>query len=366
MDLQGLTLQEKLGQMMMVGLKGKKIDNRITTLIRDYKVGGVILYKKNFSTYDEMVNLIHELKKLNSQNKIPLFISIDQEGGRVNRMPKEFKNLPAAYKIAQTQNDELTKEASQIIGEMLFKTGVNMNFAPVLDIKRFKDNHAIGDRCYGNTKEDVIKLGIPAMKEMQKQGIVPVVKHFPGHGLTKKDSHFFLPVVNEIWTDIENADIQPFEEAIKNGTDAVMVGHLIIRSATGTYPASLSRKFIGRILRKKLRFNGVVITDDLRMRAIRFVYGYKIAIKKAFLSGSDIVVFRFGEKDEKKAIADIMQMIKSKQLKEGRINRSVRRILKVKEKYNLSDTNELPKIDINNINERIDKIKKEVKQCQDQ
>ena len=190
LELKDLTMQEKIGQMMMVGLTGNKINDRIKNLILKYKIGGFIVYRKNFATYTEMLNLIKELKSLNSQNKIPLFIAIDQEGGRVNRMPKEFKNLPAAYKIAKTENMEMIKQAGDITGEMLYNTGINMNLAPVLDIKRFNDNHAIGDRCFGETKENVAKYGIATMKELQNNKVIPVIKHFPGHGLTQKDSHF--------------------------------------------------------------------------------------------------------------------------------------------------------------------------------
>lgn len=300
--IQDLTMQEKVGQMIMVGINGNVINSRIRTLILKYKIGGIILYRKNFNTYQEMLKLVKDLKDLNKENKIPLFIAIDQEGGRVNRMPKEFKNLPASYKISKTNDEKLVSKAAKIIGEMLLETGINMNFAPVMDIKRFEDSHAIGDRCFGDNKENVTKYGTITMKELSGQGIIPVLKHFPGHGLTTKDSHYFLPVINTDIADIENIDMKPFEKAIKDGADAIMVGHLIIKKLTGNLPASLSRKFIGRYLRKKFRFNGLVITDDLKMRAIKFVYGYKLAMKKAFTSGSDIVVFRFSGREEKKRL----------------------------------------------------------------
>ena len=356
-SLDELSTEEKLGQMMMVGFNGNKINSRIKDLVLKYKVGGFILYKKNFDTYEQMIQIIRELKELNSQNKIPLFIAIDQEGGRVNRMPSEIKNLPSAYKIAQTGDPEIAKEAAQIIGEMLYNSGINMDFAPVLDIKRFKSKHAIGDRCYSENEEDVEKYGLETMKQITANHVISVIKHFPGHGLTDKDTHLFLPVVKKSMKEIEKEDIVPFKKAIEQGTDAIMVGHLIIRAMSKTLPASLSRIFIGKYIRKKLRFNGLVITDDLKMKAIRFVYGYRLAVRQAFTSGSDIVMFRFDYKDEKNAIKQAYNMAKNGQIKISRLNRSVKRILKVKEKYAISDTREFNGINIEDINNRIQKIR---------
>ena len=357
MNLNSLSLQEKIGQMMMVGFNGTHINDRVKDLVLKYKVGGFILYRKNFNTYEEMLGLIKNLKKLNESNKVPLFIAIDQEGGRVNRMPKEFKNLPSANKIAKTRNIKLAKEAASITGEILSKTGINMNFAPVLDIKRFNDKHAIGDRSFGENTEIISQFGVETMKELQNNKVISVVKHFPGHGLTEKDSHFFLPIVNKSIEEIEAKDILPFKSAIEQGADAIMVGHIIIRALSKTLPASLSRKFIGKYIRQHLKFNGLVITDDLKMRAIRFVYGYKLAVRQAFTSGSDIILFRFDPKDEKNAIEQAYSMARTGIMKEYRINRSVRRILKMKEKYGISDSQDFNGVDVDRINEKIQKIR---------
>lgn len=356
-NVNDLSIEEKLGQMMMVGFEGNQINDRIKDLVLKYKVGGFILYKKNFDSYEQMLQIIKELKKLNLQNKIPLFISIDQEGGRVNRMPSEIKNLPSAYMLAQTGDVEIIKESAKITGEILYNSGINMNFAPVLDIKRFKSKHAIGDRCFSENKEKVIEYGLETMKQLTANNVISVIKHFPGHGLTDKDTHLFLPVVKKDMEEIEKEDIVPFKIAIEQGVDAIMVSHLIIKAMSKTLPASLSRKFIGKYIRKKLKFNGLVITDDLKMRAIRFVYGYKIAVRQAFTSGCDIVMFRFDRKDEKNAIFQAYKMARTGQLKEARLNRSVKRILKIKEKYNISDTEDFNGISIPSINERIQKIR---------
>lgn len=140
----------------MIGMDTNYVTERIKTMITQYKVGGVILYRKNFNTYQEMLALIRQLKELNKENKIPLWIAVDQEGGRVNRMPKEILNLPSANQIANKTTLKEIEKSAEIIGKMLKQSGYNLNFAPVLDIKRFGNNHAIGDRCYGEKKENVV------------------------------------------------------------------------------------------------------------------------------------------------------------------------------------------------------------------
>ena len=357
-NIDKLTIQEKIGQMMIVGIDKNYITKRTKRLILDYKIGGVILYRKNFNTYDELIRLIQELKKLNSSNRIPLFISIDQEGGRVNRLPKEILNLPAAYKLAKTKDINLIKESAELTGKILRFSGINMNFSPVLDIKRFEDSHAIGDRSYGTTKEDVIEYGIPVMEELKKQGIISVVKHFPGHGTTKKDSHFLLPTIDVTMNKLEKEDMEVFGKAIKHGVDAILVGHLKVKKETGIYPASLSRKFIINKLRKKYRYKGLIISDDLKMKAVKIFYGPFLAIRKAFEAGNDIIIFRFNKLEEKIAIKKINKLVRKNKIEESRIDESVKRILEIKQKYNISDNEEIKKVDIEEVNKKIREIRK--------
>ena len=355
MKAKELSLKEKIGQMVMIGMDTNYITDRIKNMIINYKIGGVILYRKNFSTYSDMLKLIRELNK---NNQIPLFIAIDQEGGRVNRMPKELKNLPSANVIANVGGEELVKEASEITGELLYKSGFNLNFAPVLDLRRYEKQTVIGDRSFGDDKEKVAKSGIEMMKALQKNSIVPVIKHFPGHGATKQDSHYFLPVINIPMKKIEDEDMYPFSKAIQNGADAILVGHLLIPKVTGIYPASLSRKFICKYIRKKFRYNGLIITDDLKMRAIKLFYGPDLAVRKAFEAGNDIVVFRFNKDEEQRVLDNIFQLVKLGKIKENRIDRSVNRIIEIKKKYNISDNKNLDGINIEEINERIINVRK--------
>ena len=351
MNIEELTIQEKIGQMFMIGLEENFSDKTIE-MIKKYKIGGIILYKKNYSSYEQMLKIVNTIKDSNVINKVPMFISIDQEGGRVNRMPADIKNIKSAKAIADTKDIKLVKESGRILGEMLNSTGINMNYAPVLDIKRFEENHPIGNRCYGEKKEDVIKYGIEVMKEIQKQKVISVIKHFPGHGTTKKDSHFRIPKISANIKEVEKEDIIPFKEAISQDADAIMIGHLVIKDIDKKYPASISKKVIQKYLKD---FKGLIITDDLKMFAIRLHYNLKRAVVKAIEAGNDIVMVGVSYDEIKQILKYVCKQVEKGKLNVDRINQSVEKIIRMKEKYEISNKN-AKGFDIKEINARIENI----------
>ena len=338
---------KKIGQMFIVRMQGKLITKELETLIKDYNIGGICLYSKNYNTYEEMLSLINDLKSLNKKyNKEPLFIAIDQEGGRVNRLPKDINNLLSAKKISK--KDEYIIESGNIIGEILLKSGINMNFAPVLDIQRFDDYHPIGNRCYGDNAKDASKKGNLMMKTLKENNIISVVKHFPGHGLVKYDSHLLLPIVTK---DIDKTeDIIPFKDAIKEKTDAIMISHILLSKLDLFNPASLSKKVIKDYLKDKLNYQGLVITDDIKMKSVNLLYGYKRASLKAIKATSDIILIGAEHNTVIKCINYIYNKIND-ELEEN-INDSYNKILKIKKEYNIKDEKN-NKIDIEKYNERI-------------
>lgn len=346
-----LTLNEKIGQMMMVGIDGTSINDRIKKLILNYKIGGFILYKKNFKTYEDMIKLISDLKELNSSNKVPLFIAVDQEWGRVNRMPSEISNMKNALALSKTKNIGIVKEAADITGALLQESGINMNFSPVMDIYKPTVTDAIGNRCFGDNAEDVSKYACETMKQLQKHKVIPVIKHFPGQGSSKFDSHYLLPRIKKI----DNKQVKPFVDAIEQGADAMMIGHMVIKDMNTFTPASLSKKVI-RAIRLNYNYKGIIMTDDLKMRAVRYFYGTKRAVKKAFLAGNDIVLFRFKSSDEEKSIRYIQRLVRTGKISEQRINQSVFRILDMKEKYELNDNSAIIGCNTETINKRINAV----------
>ena len=347
-DIKELSLEEKIGQLFMIGMLREDVNKHLDDLIKNDKIGGVIIYRRNYKDYPK-----------NKDNKIPLFISIDQEGGRVNRMPSEIKNIKSATRIARTKKMEYVKESGRLIGEMLRQTGISMDYAPTLDIKRFADNHAIGDRCYGENRDDVSKYGIEVMKQIQEQKVIPVIKHFPGHGATYKDSHFRIPKIKAKKEYIEANDIKVFEKAIKEGADAIMVGHLIYKEIDKIHPASLSKTVISKYLIEQNNFQGLIITDDLKMRAVQLRYSMRVATLKAIEAGNDIVMIGLPYKRIKRVIKFITKQVKKGRISEERINHSVEKILRMKEKYEVND-DLVEGIDINTMNDAIMKLNRKI------
>ncbi|MBU3180805.1 beta-N-acetylhexosaminidase [Clostridium psychrophilum] len=349
-----MSLDDKIGQLVIVGLDGFTITNNINNLIKNHKVGGIILFKTNVDNSKQLVNLTNSLKTSDFQNKTPLFISVDEEGGRVSRMPNEINNFPTNKSIGKSNNSNLSYNIGKTIAEELNDFGFNMNFAPVLDINSNVNNPVIGDRSLGSNPGIVSKLGIRTMNGMRDNNIIPVIKHFPGHGDTSVDSHIGLPIVSKDLTTLNNFELIPFKEAIKNNADAIMVSHILLNKIDANNPASMSKTVITSILRKSLKFTGVVITDDMTMGAIIKYNDIGKAAVKSFNAGSDIILVCHGYSNEIKVINSLKQAVKDKTISESRLNESVYRILKLKEKYNINNKNISSSIDINTINDKIE------------
>jgi len=353
--INNMTLKEKVGQMVIVGLEGYTMNDNAGTMIEDYYVGGFILFGRNVENANQLLDLINTLKKTNSKNKIPIFVSVDEEGGRVSRMPEELIKLPSNREVGKVNDEDLSYEIGSVVAEELKSFGFNMNLAPVLDIDSNPQNPVIGDRSYGSSAEIVGKLGIESMKGIREGGIIPVIKHFPGHGDTTVDSHIGLPVVGSDIDRLKGFELVPFSEAIKNKVDAVMIAHILLNKIDPEYPASLSRIIITDILRKELNFNGVVITDDMTMSAITKNYNIGDAAVRAVNAGSDIILVCHGQDNRIAVLAALTKAVQSGTIPEKRLDESVYRILKLKHKYRLTD-NVVDSVDIDKINDRISNI----------
>lgn len=352
MNINNLSLEEKIGQKFMFGINSHNIDI-VVDLIKNYSIGGVILYKKNYNNYDEMLSVINRLKEANKDNKIPLFISIDQEGGRVNRMPSEFNNLRNIYDVSKKDEKLIVKHAD-ITGRLLKQLGINMNFAPVLDIYENKKSKVLYKRCFYGDYEDVSRIGRMYIDSLVNTGVIPVVKHFPGHGISSVDSHFITPYVND-YESILNKHIKPFEEVITSGCDAVMVNHLVIKNMTNRLPASISKSFIDEYLRKRNNFNGLVITDEINMLGRNIFYRFNY-VEKLINSDSDIILVKIKDNNNIKIIDKFIKYANNNSEYVNCLDNSVKRIINVKNKYSVSDDIITGEIDINEFNKEIDKL----------
>lgn len=352
LQVSSMSLEEKIGQMLLVGIDGTVLDDQAKRMITEDKVGGIILYKDNIQDLKGMVSLVNSMKESNNGNPAPLFMSIDQEGGKVSRMPKEYASFPSNGTVGTRSDADAAEMMGKLLAREVISAGFNMNFAPVLDINSNPDNPVIGDRSFGNSAELVITLGIAEMKGIESEDVVPVVKHFPGHGDTSVDSHLELPIVNKSAEELAKLEWLPFQAAIKEGTDAVMVAHILFPKLDPDKPASLSSKIIGELLRGDMKYQGIVITDDLTMGAIMKNYDLATAAVDTINAGSDILLIAHGYENEKRVIESLLDQVKKGKIQETRIDESVYRILALKAKYNLSDE-PVPVPDLTELNKDI-------------
>ena len=261
MDLKNITLRQKIAQMFILGFNGTfyNLNRNFVDLMKN-GLGGVIFFTHNINSEKQFKELISNLSK---EASIPMFFSIDQEGGRVERTEKihngkKYLSAKQAYQMGHSYLINQTKE----IALELKNYGINMNFAPVLDVNTNDSNPIIGERAFANNPDDVINASKAVIKEYEKYNIITVGKHFPGHGETSIDSHKGLPIVELNEKFMQEVHIRPFKEAIKLNIPAIMVAHVLYPCFDNEFPASISKKIISEILIKDCNFNGVIVSDD--------------------------------------------------------------------------------------------------------
>ena len=350
-SLLDLSLEEKVGQMIFAGIKGTAITNETKEIISTHKVGGIILFKDNLKDANQSVRLLNLIKQENNINKVPLFLGVDEEGGRISRLP-ELTRLPTNKDLGKRNDASLSYDIGKLLGKELSTFGFNLDFAPVLDINSNPANPIIGDRAFGKDAETVSKLGIQTMKGIQSEQVISVVKHFPGHGDTAVDSHKELPIIQKSLKDLYALELIPFKRAIEHGAEVVMVGHILLPKIDSIYPASISEKIITDVLREQLDYEGVIVTDDMTMKAILNTFEIGEAAVSAVKAGNDIVLIAHDYDNVIKAKDAILQAIEAGEISEQRINESVKRILSIKKKYNLSNK-ELDRVNIPELNQSI-------------
>lgn len=350
-----MTVQEKIGQLVLVGIEGTAMDDTSLKLIKDYHVGGFIFFKDNITSTQQSVKLFNELKQANAANPVPLWLSVDEEGGRVTRFPEEYVKLPSSGKVGSQQNRELTKRVGGLIAEKVSGIGLNMVFAPVLDINSNPNNPVIGDRSFGTNADVVSEQGIASMKGIQENGVVPVVKHFPGHGDTSVDSHLGLPVVEHNLKRLHEMELVPFQQAIDEGADVVMVAHLLMKSIDPDTPSSYSKPVITDLLREEMGFKGVVITDDMTMGAVSGNTDVGEASVKSILAGSNIVLIGHVYEMEIAVIQALTDAVEEGVISEDMLNDRVKTTLLLKQKYEVKDE-PVKKPDVERLNQKTKQV----------
>jgi beta-N-acetylhexosaminidase len=353
-QVKSMTMDEKIGQMVISGVDAYVNDEHSRELINKYHAGGFILLGQNVKDTNQVLNLLNSLKETNkkARNKIPLFLGVDQEGGRIDRMPPGFQKFPSYKAVGQINSSKLSNSIGKALAKEVKALGYNVDFAPVLDINSNPNNPVIGDRSFGSNSQIVTKLGIETMKGIRSENVIPAVKHFPGHGDTSVDSHTGLPVVNSDLTRLKSFELVPFAEAIKNNVDMIMVAHILFPKIDSQYPASMSKNIITNILRNDMKYNGIVITDDMTMGAILNKYDIGEAAVRSVNAGSDIILVCHDYNKEIRVITSLKAAVENGTIPQDTVDRSVYNILKLKQKYNLADEN-IKTVDVKSLNDFI-------------
>lgn len=322
-----------IGQLIMTGISGIHLSDEERSFLEDENIGGVLLFAHNYENPAQLAELVNNIQQ--TRKEYPLFIAVDNEGGRVFRFKSGFTQFPSMYDVGLTDSPKLCFHIAKIMAEELNVCGVNFNFAPVCDVWTNEKNKVIGDRAFGNDEETVSKFVSSIIRGLQKNGVLSCAKHFPGHGCTKKDSHYDLPIVKRTRKELEDLEFKPFIKAIKSRVEAVMMAHLIVDAIDPELPTSLSPSAY-KILRDEFRHTKLILTDDMEMQAITDNYGVGDAAVMAINAGADIVEYRSMEKAREalEALKKAKQETKKeKRLIQTRVKDSLERVKSVKKEY---------------------------------
>jgi beta-N-acetylhexosaminidase len=335
-DLKNMTVEEKIGQLFMFGIHATQIDEKTIQLIKKNKLGNVILFSRNCETPKQLFELNQALQQqaLNTLG-VPMFISIDQEGGMVTRIFNGATFFPGAMTIASTNQVNHAYQTGLYMGEELLALGVNMNLAPVLDVNNNPLNPVIGVRSYSDDPKVVSLYGNAFIEGLQKK-VFAVGKHFPGHGDTYLDSHLALPKVDHPVERLEQVELVPFRSAIQAGLKGIMSSHIDFPAFTENgLPVTLSKKCLTDFLRDDLKFEGLIVTDGMEMKAVQDKYGTVEASLMSVLAGANLVCICHTETLQAEAFDRFKQAIDSGELPMAILDERVSRVLAYKAQLEL-------------------------------
>ncbi len=317
----------EIGQLFITGIKGVSLTSDEEEFIKNNNIGGVILFKYNYESPAQVAELVNQIQSLRGNR--PLFISVDQEGGRVIRFSEPFTRFPPMLEIAKLKSPKICFDVHQILASELYQCGVNLCFSPVCDVLTNPTNKVIGDRSFGKDALEVEKFVSAAIRGLQSVNMISVAKHFPGHGGTTKDSHFDLPLIKKSLDDIKKEDLIPFYKASKSRVDMIMMAHLLVDALDENLPTSLSPKAY-EFLRSELKFEKIIVTDDMEMKAVFDRFTPEDAAEKALRAGADLLIYRTLD-IAKKAYIKIAELCSQDKSFMGELAPKIERIHKCKD-----------------------------------
>ncbi len=329
------TLTACIGQLFMAGIPGPEIDSRTEEMIKYRGLGGIILFKRNIESPAQVARLCRGLQQISIRhNGLPLFLAVDQEGGRVARLKAPFTEFDGQTAIGNSDDPvEEAMEFARITAREMRMVGLNMDMTPVLDVPRGHIEECLRDRTFGEDPEQVGILGRVVIQELQKNGVMAVGKHFPGLGGAKRDPHENLPRICLSKKEMDTVDIPPFKTAIDAEVAGIMSSHALYPCLDPGGPATLSYKIITNLLRNELQFRGIVITDDLEMGAISRGSSVVEGAVKAFQAGADILLICENQRHVIKSMERLQTMLLAGEITIQRLRRSLDRIVHAKTRF---------------------------------
>jgi beta-N-acetylhexosaminidase len=277
------------GQLIVGGFGGTEVPARFLRALGDGARGGAILFKRNLPDIATAARLCGALAKT-APPDLPPFIGVDQEGGRVSRLPPPFLVLPPMRALGDTRDLDLIRAAARAVATELAAIGFNLNFAPVLDVDSNPQNPVIGDRAFGRDPRSVMRAAVAFMQGLQDRNVLACGKHFPGHGDTDTDSHFALPTIEHDRARLQKIELPPFRAAAGAGIASMMTAHIVVKALDPAVPATLSRAICASLLRAEMGFDGVLFSDDLEMAAIAATYPVETSAVEAIWAGCDALL----------------------------------------------------------------------------
>jgi len=338
-----MTLEQKIGQLMVIGFDGYSVDAGLRRMIADYHIGGVILFARNVQSPEQVARLTNELQRIALESGSPgLFIAIDQEGGRVARLTEEtgFTEFPSAMAVTATGDPGNARRMGAAMAAEMLAVGINVDFAPDLDVNNNPANPVIGIRSFSSDPAKVAEYGLAFARGLQENGMLAFGKHFPGHGDTAVDSHVDLPLVPHNRARLDRIELLPFRAAIEAEIAGIMSAHVTFPAIDPTpgRAATLSRPVLTGLLRDELGFDGLIITDSLEMGALA-ANGYppEVAAAHAFAAGADLLLFNRDHAMHRKAFDGLVRAVREGNVSQEQLDASVARVLRAKQRFGLTE-----------------------------
>jgi len=328
-------IRRHVGQLAIVGFDGHTVPNDLKALAREFDLGGVIFFARNVESPEQVADLSREAQAL--VQELPLWVSVDQEGGRVVRLKRPFTEWPPMMTLGRAGapvNDALAERFAKALAAELHAVGISLDYTPVLDVLTNPKNPVIGDRALAERAEDVARLGSIIIRTLQAEGIAACGKHFPGHGDTSIDSHFDLPLVEHPPDRLDAIELVPFKAAIAADVASIMTAHILIPALDEDHLATLSPAIVDDLLKQKLGYRGLVLSDDLEMKAISGRYGHSDATVRAIAAGCDAVLMCAPKPEEQHAALEaVIDAVEQGRLPLRRVEDAVTRHRHVKARF---------------------------------